>query len=71
MGIAWSVLFECTAKVLKLFEDNYILDVTVPSNCTDRLNPLDLLVNKPAKDLVRAKFQKWYEMEIDQQMEKV
>ena len=65
------VLFKCTAKVLKLLEDNHILYVTVPSNCTDRFNPLDLSVNKPAKDLVRTKFQERYGMEIGQQMEKM
>jgi len=30
------------------------LFVTVASNCTDRFQPLDLAVNKPAKDFVRA-----------------
>ena len=31
-----------TASVLKILEDNNIHIVAVPSNCTDRLHPLDL-----------------------------
>ena len=41
---------QCTSKMLKKLEDNNILYVTVPNNCTDRLQPLNLSVNKPAKD---------------------
>ena len=48
---------QCTAQVLKLLEDNHILYVTIPNNCTDHLQPLDLSVNKPAKDFLRTKFQ--------------
>ncbi len=36
----------------------------VPGNCTDRLQPLDISVNKPAKDFLRAKFQEWYSEKI-------
>jgi len=58
---------QCTPQVLKLLEDNHTLYVTIPNNCTDRLQPLDLSVNK---DFLRAKFQEWYGMQICQQMEK-
>ena len=37
-------------EVLELLEENHIFVVFVPSNCTDKLQPLDLSVNKPAKD---------------------
>ena len=56
---------QCTAQMLKLLKDNHILYVTIPNNCTDRLQPLDLSVNKPAKD-----FLEWYGTQICQQMEK-
>ena len=36
----------------------------VPGNCTDSLQPLDVSVNKPAKDFLRAKFQEWYSEKI-------
>lgn len=55
---------QCTAKVLELLEANNILFVTVPSNCTDRLQPFGLSVNKPVKDFVRAKFWDWYGSQI-------
>jgi len=61
---------QCTSRVLKILESNNILFVTVPNNCIDRLQPLDLAVKKPAKDFVRAKFQDWYGDEICKQLEK-
>ena len=39
---------------------NHIIIIEVPSNCTDRLQPLDLSVNKPIKDSLKTKFQAWY-----------
>ena len=47
-------------EVLELLEENHIYVVFVPSNCTDKLQPLDLSVNKSAKDHLRQKFRKWY-----------
>ena len=35
----------------------------------DQIQPLDLAVNKPAKDFVRAKFQDWYGDDICKQLE--
>ena len=43
-----------------VLKENNILFVTIPNNCMDRLQPLDLAVKKPAKDFVRAEFQDWY-----------
>lgn len=34
--------------------------VLIPPNCTDNFQPLDLSVNKSAKDFLRDKFQQWY-----------
>ena len=61
---------QCTSQVIKILEENNILYVTIPNNCTDRLQPLDLSVNKPAKDFVRARFQDWYGEEICKQLER-
>ena len=60
---------QCTDAVYKLLDDNNILHVMVPANCTDQLQPLDLSVNKPAKDFMRSKFQDWYGKMICQQLE--
>ena len=47
-------------SVHTLLERNKILQVHVPNNCTDLLQPLDLSVNKPFKDKLRSKFTEWY-----------
>ena len=41
----------------------------VPSSCTDLLQPLDLLVNKPLKDHLRRSFQSWYSEQVSKQLE--
>ena len=51
---------QCVEIVFILLDDNNILYVIVPANCTDKLQPLDLSVNKPAKYFMRSKFQDWY-----------
>ena len=56
--------------VRKRLEDNNILYVVIPANCTDRLQPLDLSVNKPAKDFMKSKFQEWYGNIVCSQLEK-
>ena len=43
-----------------MLEKENILIVPVPPNCTDRLEPMDLSVNKPVKEFMRKKFQEWY-----------
>ena len=62
--VHWFCLMCSRDNVLKKLEDNNILYIIVPNNCTDRLQPLDLSVNKPAKDFLRSKFQQWYRTEI-------
>ena len=50
-------------------EESCILYVVIPANCTDKLQPLDLSVNKPAKDFLRKKFQEWYGDIVCKQLE--
>ena len=59
---------QCTANVSSILQANNILYVLIPPNCTDRLQPLDLSINKPAKDFVKQKFQEWYSQEICKQL---
>ena len=58
---------QLTDDVLQLLEENYIDVAFVPPNCTDRLQPLDLSINKSAKDFFKAKFQQWYSDQIFEQ----
>lgn len=60
---------QCTDDVLKLVVDNNIEYVIVPANCTDRLQPLDVSVNKPAKEFLRRKFQEWFADQIASKLE--
>ena len=55
---------QTTEQVLNLLKQNNIDYVIVPPNCTDRLQPLDVSINKPPKDFLRAKFQNWYAEQI-------
>ena len=47
---------QCTDKFLSLLKDNGIYILIVPANCTDRLQPLDVSVNKTAKEFLRRQF---------------
>ena len=58
---------QLTTEVLNLLETNHIDTVFIPANCTDRLQPLDLSVNKPAKYFLRGKFEEWYAAQIYEQ----
>ena len=60
---------QCMFEVLKMLDDNQIYVVLIPPNCTDRLQPLDLSVNKPAKDFLRSKFQTWYAQRVCSQFQ--
>ena len=42
---------QCTDTMLKLLDENNIRIAIVPTNCTDRLQPLDVSVNKSVKEL--------------------
>ena len=59
---------QCTPAVLELLEENNIDIVLVPANCTDRLQPLDISINKAAKNFMRDQFQRWYAEQIQQQV---
>ena len=59
---------QTTDAVLKLLQDNHIMYIIVPPNTTDRLQPMDLSVNKTAKEFLRSKFQNWYAAKISDQI---
>ena len=57
-----------TQCIMNLLEENNILVVNIPPNCTDRLQPMDLSVNKAVKDFMRSKFTDWYSEQVHQQL---
>ena len=57
-----------TEEFFKLIESHHVNYALVPANCTDRLQPLDLSVNKPAKNFLQNKFQGWYSQQVAAQL---
>ncbi len=55
---------QCTENILEILEKNNIRIAVVPPNCTDRLQPLDVSVNKSVKEQLRQQFQLWYSDKI-------
>ena len=58
-------IFDCfrgqiTEDFLYTLKSNILVYVTIPPNWTDKLQPMDLSVNKSAKDFLKAQFQNWY-----------
>ena len=60
---------QTTTAVHDLLEENNIIYEHIPSGFTDKLQPLDLLVNKSAKCYLREKFSTWYAEEVICQMD--
>lgn len=46
---------QLTGSIATLLEDNNIHSVLVPASCTDKLQPLDLTVNRAAKAFLKKK----------------
>ena len=61
---------QCTQRILSKLEENSVRIVIIPANCTDRLQPLDLSVNKAAKEFLRTQFSNWYADQICSQLRK-
>ena len=60
---------QVTSLIVSLLEDNDILVCCIPPNTTDKLQPMDLTVNKPAKDFLKQKFWEWSSDQILQQLD--
>lgn len=58
---------QCT-KIFHLLETNNIMVTVVPALCTDRLQPLDVSVNKSIQEFLCGQFHEWYSDVISQQL---
>lgn len=47
-------------EIMDFLKEKFIIPVMVPANCTDKLQPMDLSIQKPAKDSMKKLFQEWY-----------
>ena len=59
---------QCTETILTMLKDEHIHIAIVPVNCTDRLQPLDISVNKAVKECLRRQFQQWYADQVQSQL---
>ena len=62
---------QITDQIVQLLSDNNVHVALIPPNCTDQLQPMDLSVNKPAKEFLRSKFSDWYSEQVRQQIDDV
>ena len=58
-----------TDKIFKVLKDNHILATKVPANMKHLFQPLDLTVNKAAKDYTKQKFSDWFTFQISTGLE--
>ena len=56
---------QTTDKVFNVLKDNHILVTKVPANMTHLFQPLNLTVNKAAKDYTKQKFSDWITCQIN------
>ena len=56
-------------SVLSKLDENNMLVVFIPPNCTDMLQPLNISVNKPLKAEIKRCFVNWYYNELNVQLD--
>ena len=59
---------QVTPAVAELLDSNNFHVCLLPPNVTDRLQPMDLSVNKPAKDFLKRCFEDWYDEQVTAQL---
>jgi hypothetical protein len=57
-------------EFLPELKDNNICNVFVSLSCTDKLQPMDLSVQKVVKDKMKQRFQMWYSKSLCKQLKK-
>lgn len=60
---------QTTETMYNLLASQNIRVVKVLANCTDKLQPMDVSLNKPMKEEMRKRFQAWYATNVHKQLE--
>ena len=60
---------QVTPAMTELLERHHIHSCLIPPNTTDRLQPMDIAVNKPAKTFLKEQFQNWYSEQVTRQLD--
>ena len=55
--------------IAELYKKNHCLLVIVPHNLTNKFQPLDITVNKPAKCFIKDQYNTWYAGKVAEQLE--
>ena len=55
-------------EVAKLCRKNNCVLIIVPHNLTNKFQPLDITVNKPAKSFIKDKYNMWYSEQVAKQL---
>ena len=58
-----------TTQVTNCLEESNILVCWFPPNITDRLQPMDISINKPVKESLKRQFEKWSSKMVTQQLD--
>ena len=56
--------------VLELCRKNNCEVIIVPHNLTNKFQPLDITLNKPAKSFISNSYNEWFSQQVSQQLEK-
>ena len=62
---------QTTPRILSLLRENDIIPLIVLANCTEKLQPIDVSINKPIKYQMRTRFQSWYLDEVQRQLKEM
>ena len=60
---------QTTPAFYSLLQSHNIIAVQVPANCTDKLQSLNVSLNKPVKDEMKKQFQTWYSEQVQKQLQ--
>jgi hypothetical protein len=59
---------QITEEFRNKLTSKHFVYATIPPCCTDKLQPMDLSVNKLVKDFMKNKFQIWYSEQVSRQL---